>query len=339
MIIRDPSSLDWAQWYSNRMRWPVDRDIFLADAVLRIAPMIAFPWDDDIMMGLTAPAAPLLPAPGDAFSPDGTPIVEVHEAWGPALLAYMPLAEYEAMRAVSGNPASWAVRYEPDPAGGAPRPRAIASSGDAVTISYDHWNLAAWNAAETSTFREAANIAIPHLARQIALMALEGSIGITARPIGGGEHVDVSPDDWMIDDPAARIASCTINFEAPRSTSAPATHLLFVRREGFEAAAWVHAQRAPLSLIEEGITPKDAGLTGPRPSAAWKALEDQAFRAMRSHLIANPKAYTRPDLKLIAGNISDTVFEKARNRLRLEFPYISEGGAPSGKDRRPPAGH
>lgn len=338
MIIRDPSSLDWAQWYSDRTRWPIDRDIFLADAVLRIAPMIAFPWDDDIMVGLVAPAAPLLPGPDDAFAPNGTPIPEVHEAWGPALLAYMPLAEYEAMRAVSGNPASWAVRYEPDPAGGAPRPRAIASSGDAVTISYDHWNLAAWNAAETSTFREAANIAIPHLARQIALMALEGSISITARPIGGGEHVDVSPDDWMIDDPAARIASCTINLEAPRSTSAPATHLLFVRREGFEAAAWVHAQRAPLSLIEEGITPKDAGLTGPRPSAAWKALEDQTVREMRSHLLANPHAYTRPELRAVVGNVSDTVFEKARNRVREEFSFMKEGGAPQGRDRRPPAG-
>ena len=338
MIIRDPSSLDWAQWYSDRTRWPVDRDIFLADAVLRIAPMMVFPWDDGLITSVSEVVAPLLPGPVDAFAPDGSPVAAVHEAWGSTLLAYMPISEYQAIRAVMDDPGSWATRYEPDPAGGAPRPSARVGTTGTDLISYDHWDMAAWNAAESSGRREAGRIAMPHLAREIATMVIEGSITIVARPIGDGDPVELDPRAWMIDDPTARIASCTINLDQPRSTSAAATHLLFVKKDGFDAAAWVHAQRAPLSLIEEGVTPKDAGVTGPRPSQAWKAQEDQAVRAMRAHLIANAHAYTRPELKAVVGDISDTVFEKARNRVREEFPFMRDGGAPRGRDRRPPAG-
>ena len=336
MVIQDLSSLDWARWYSDRTMWPIDRDLFLADAVLRIAPMMVFPWDDDFFTSVLAPVTPLIPDATTAFTPDSEPLPEVHETWGPALLRYMPIAEYEATRAVTADPAFWASRYEPNPAGGPPRARV--GMTDATTISYDHWEAAALTAADVADRRDSARVAIRHIAHQIAKMALDEAITVLARPIGGGEVVAVDSDAWRIDDPAARIASCMINMREPCATSAPPTHLLFVSRVGFEPAAWAKAQLAPLSLLKEGITPKDAGVLGPRPSTIWKAKEDQAVVAMRAHLNAHPHAYTRPELRRVVGDVSDTVFEKARNRIREEFEFIKLGGAPRGSDRRPPAG-
>jgi len=338
VITQELSSLDWELWYSDRTKWPVDRNIFLADAVLRIARMMVFPWHDEFVVAASADPAPLLPGPIDAFHPDGTPVDEVHRAWGPTLLRYMSTDEFEAARAVRDEPASWARLYEPDPEGGPPRPRHADREDGPLRISMQHWDQAAWQAAEIESFREAGCRALPHIARELARMAIEESLSFVARPIGGGEPVDLEPDDWLVDDPAARVASCTMNIDQPRSTIAAATHLIFVRPEGFEAAAWVHARRVPLALLDEGITAQDAGVLGPKPSSVWKALEDRAVREMRRHLLLNPTQYTRPDLRRVVGDVSETVFEKARDRIGREFPFIKEGGAPRGKDRRPPAG-
>lgn len=58
---------DWSRWYADRSDWPLDDELFLAEAVLRFAPMAVFPWLDEFPVASAAAPAPLLPGTLDVL--------------------------------------------------------------------------------------------------------------------------------------------------------------------------------------------------------------------------------------------------------------------------------
>lgn len=322
-------ALNWRRWYSDRNAWPIDTNLFLADAVTRMGPMAVHPWLDELPIASMAAPAPFIPSPLEAFDAKGHARQQLHDQWGATVLAFMPAADFSSQLQKS-DPAGWLAIQ--------------ARTVDEVrgTISQRHWAWACAGAAEINDLRRAGIAAMAHLARAIATLALQSDITVLARPIGGGQPVELGAEDWLIDDPLSRLASCAINIDDRMNVRAEPTHLIFVEPKGFEAAAWLYARRHPLSLHDEGLTPMDVGIKGPRPAKIWQSLENNVHRIMREHLLANPTDYRRPALKRVVenelGTIGSTIFERARDRLRDEFAFMREGGAPRGTERRPPAG-
>lgn len=341
---RDVSSYDWRRWYSDRARWPVTTEIFLADAVCRLGTMMVFPFSDQMIADAALPPAPELPGAHEAFDDKGRPDEGIHEAFGAAVLAQTPAADFFSGVLKMHDRQAWLRAHAPDPQTGIPSFDVAKAGIPTDEITREHWDEAALDASYANDIRAAATKALPHVARAIARLAIDGNIRTFARPIDGrGDDVALDPSDWEIGDPLARIASCGIDVAARRATGLPATHLLFVREEGFDTAAWIISRMNPLSLIEEGIVPSDVGIIGPKPSAVNAKVKEMAYGVLKRHLVANPGDYTRPRLRAVldaAGHssIGEKMFEEIRGRLRDQFPFMRDPGAPPGGDRREAAG-
>lgn len=338
---RDLSELDWRRWYSDRAAWPVTKDIFLADAVCRLGTVMVFPFSDEMVAAAALDPAPFVPEAHEAFHDDGRPIAAVHAAWAPAILSDRPAAEFFADVLRTHDRSTWLAAHAFDPATGRARFDLARTPHRDDVVTREHWEEVAFESGYVNEMRRAAGTALPHVARALARLALLGDIRTFARPIDGvGDDVEIDPRDWEINDPLARIASCGIDVAFPRAVDREATHLVFVREKGFDTAAWVTARARQLSLIDEGITPEDVGIVGPRPSAVNERIKGMAVEAMRRHLILNPDDHTRPILRRVVedvvGPIGSKMFEEARNRIREEFEFIKEPGAPAGEERRAP---
>lgn len=341
---RDVSTYDWRHWYSDRARWPVTTEIFLADAVCRLGTMMVFPFSDQMIADATLPPAPELPGAHEAFDDTGRPDEGIHEAFGAAVLAQTPAVGFFSGVLRAHDRQAWLRAHTPDPETGMPRFDVEKAGLASDRITREHWDEAALDASYANDARAAAAKALPHVARALARLAADGDIQTFARPIDGrGEDVALDPSDWEIGDPLARIASCGIDIAARRATEPPATHLLFVREKGFDTAGWIISRMNPLSLIDEGIEPGDVGIIGPKPSAVNAKVKEMAYGVLKRHLVANPGDYTRPKLRAVldaAGHsrIGEKMFEEIRGRLRDEFPFMRDPGAPPGGDRRETAG-
>lgn len=336
----DVTKLDWTRWYRDRSGWPhsaADR-LFLAKAVLKIAPLLIFPWDDIIPAGTMADEQPLLPGTLDAFDWDGNPRPEVHGPWAPALLDYMSAAEFTSQRMERQDPDAWvaAQKYDPVTRRMAFDPAKAYTSG--TDVSFEHWDMASFQASEINELRGAGMICMPLLARAIADMAIAGDVRTIARPINGGAEVELKPELWLVDDASYRLASCGLDLENPFDVEATSTHLIFIDLKGFDEHVALYARRHMISLIEEGITPDKFGIKSLSKKALYPTLVSKAYPLMKAHVQAHPQEYHRRALRKIVeddlGSVSDGVFEAARDLLKVDYPHITDGGAPVGTARR-----
>lgn len=336
----DVTKLDWARWYRDRSGWPrrANDRLFLAEAVLRIAPLLIFPWDDIIVAATMADEQPLLPGALDAFDEEGNPRPKVHAAWAPALLAYLSAAEFTSQRMQWQDPDAWLAAHKHDPASGAVVFDAAQAYTSGTDVSFEHWETAAIEAAEINDARHAGMICMPLLARAVADMAIAGDIRTIARPINGGEEVELKPEQWLVDDASYRLASCGLDLEHPFDIEATPTHLIFIDLKGFDEHVALYARRHMISLIEEGITPDEFGIKSPSKKALYPTLVSKAYPLMKAHVQAHPQQYHRGVLRKIVedalGSVSDGVLEAARDLLKADYPHITDGGAPVGTTRR-----
>lgn len=336
----DVTKLDWIRWYRDRSVWPrrsSDR-LFLAEAVLRIAPLLIFPWDDIIVAGTMADEQPFLPSALYAFDEEGNPRPEYHAAWAPALLAYLSAAEFTSQRMQWQDPDAWLAAHKYDPASGSvvfDEAQAYTSGTD---VSFEHWEAAANEAAAIDDARQTGMTCMPLLARAVADMAIAGDIRTIARPINGGAEVELKPELWLVDDASYRLASCGLDLENPFDVEATPTHLIFIDLKGFDEHVALYAGRHMISLIEEGITPDEFGIKSPSKKALYPTLVSKAYPLMKAHVQAHPQEYHRSVLRKLVesklGSVSDGVFEAARDLLKVDYPHITDGGAPVGTARR-----
>lgn len=335
----DVTKLDWSRWYRDPSKWPhrASNRLFLAEAVLRIAPLLIFPWDDIIVAGTMADEQPFLPSALDAFDEEGNP-GPVHAAWAPALLAYLSAAEFTSQHMEWQDPDAWLAAHKYDPASGGvvfDEAKAYTSGTD---VSFEHWETAFSQSEEINNLRQAGMICMPLLARAVADMAIAGDVRTTARPKNGGEEVELKPEQWLVDDASYRLASCGLDLENPFDVDATPTHLIFIDLKGFDEHVALYAGRHMISLIEEGITPDEFGIKSPSKKAMYPTLVAKAYPLMKAHVQAHPQEYHRSVLRQIVevelGRVSDGVFEAARDLLKVDYPHITDGGAPVGTARR-----
>lgn len=343
MAVRGKLELDWSRWYSDSSRWPISRDIFLADAVFRLGEKMVFPFLPEMLEVAHLPLLQDIPSADIAFDRKGEPVAAIHDAWAPLVLRNLAAAEFHGRRIEKADPVAFAAAQTYDDESGTVRfdPLKAGINADAVTI--DHWSSVEIDIADRNNRRDAALLALKPVARTIARMALTGHIKTFARRIDGvGEDVPLGADVWEISDPLPRLASCGLDITAPRAVDKYPTHLIYVRKENFEEATWIAVRNNQISLIEEGITPEDMGMVGPKPSRINAELKKRAYDILRDHILARPGDCTRPELKAVLdraiGPIGDKMFEGIRNKLRDEFPHMRIAGSPVGNTKREAAG-
>lgn len=93
---------------------------------------------------------------------------------------------------------------------------------------------------------------------------VRGQIQTFARPLGGGEIIEVAPDKWEIDDPLPRFATGAFNLDRWAEPEAEHTHRLFVDSPQFDR--WLAALKPP----------------GPLTVRQVEAIVDPQLRAARS---------------------------------------------------------
>ncbi|MDC8753827.1 AlpA family transcriptional regulator [Erythrobacter sp. sf7] len=104
-----------------------------------------------------------------------------------------------------------------------------------------------------------------------------GKIATFARPLGGGETVEIPPAHWEIDDPLPRLATGTYNAADWANAEAPASHRIFVDAAEFDA--WLAKLQPP----------------GPLTDSQIEEVLDPRLRAARSTAARKPKRVRRTD--------------------------------------------
>ena len=89
--------VDWYEWYIDPETWPVSEHIFLADAVMQLGAAMCFPWYDDYPGWAMKGDMPNFPGPFDAFEADGSPVPQVHDAFGPLVRSVISPAQYQEL--------------------------------------------------------------------------------------------------------------------------------------------------------------------------------------------------------------------------------------------------
>lgn len=98
-------------------------------------------------------------------------------------------------------------------------------------------------------------------ARTFQEAVLEGKLQTSARPLAGGEPVELKPLHWEIDNPVPRMASGCLNLDDWSNVLAPPTHRIFVNRKDFDAFL------ATLMTQDEIYEAVGAGARSKRPAS------------------------------------------------------------------------
>ncbi len=336
--------VDWSEWYADRETWPESEHIFLADAVMQLGAAMCFPWYEDYPEWAMKGDMPDFPGPFDAFEADGSPVLQVHDAFGPLVRSVISPAAYEEML-LRQDVQAWTRSHVRDPLDDAPTPalllRARAGEDAEDPITYDHWTEATATASEATHLRDAARQALRAVAKGIVRLTQArsaddrgggGGIEMLARSVDGGDYVDLPPETWRLDDPVPRIAVCGLNLDRPFDRNAERTHLIFVKRQGFEAAIKAYAYSNGIALHSEGEGTFDHAAYKPRDKSNWPMLQAKVEQVMREYL-DREDTYNRkrPALlkavEAVVGRVSPTIFEGARSALVAKYK-LDDGGAP-----------
>lgn len=120
---------------------------------------------------------------------------------------------------------------------------------------------------------EGENDVCRHLVQQDAVFLTEqfvrGGIATFARPVGGGDVVEIPAEYWEIDNPLIRMATGAFNLEHWACPDAPITHRIFVDGPAFEE--WLAGLETPGALTDEELEEAlDPRLRAKRSVAARK---------------------------------------------------------------------
>jgi predicted DNA-binding transcriptional regulator AlpA len=146
-----------------------------------------------------------------------------------------------------------------------------------------------------------------------------GRIATFARPIGGGETVDIPPEHWEIDDPLPRFATGTYNAADWADTEAPASHRIFVASARFEE--WLASLKPPGPLsnreLEEALDPQlraARAVAARRVTAALKPenqhAEPEPARSLSQSLAAGDELLTRAEVEALVKFKRSAIYSK-----------------------------
>jgi hypothetical protein len=141
--------------------------------------------------------------------------------------------------------------------------RAYLNEDQKDPITRAHWTEVLWELLEIESELDGAEKRLPHVAGQLLHLVQSGRLKTLARPFGGGDVTLIAPALWEIDSDVClqRIATCSINLEAPLDREAPPSHWIFVDESDLdremleyqeEKALRIDQPRKPLEMLAEG---------------------------------------------------------------------------------------
>lgn len=146
-------------------------------------------------------------------------------------------------------------------------------------------------------------------ARLIGELVAAGRLRTFARPLGGGETIELKASAWDLDEYRARFASSALDPKRPFDADAMPTHWLFVDMDGFNA----------LTAESCGETPERAAITvadaaAARTVAAAMPIGGSTEEADSARM---PRFLRLPEVKARTGMSRSTIYNRIRDK---QFP-------------------
>ena len=233
----DPHALDWSRHRLGAHLRELGPGLLLADVVPLVGPALLEAWSGRETEDVTLPEPPALeiPPPHEAFDGWGEPVPAVHAASGPAVRralrwhlqsSSVQQSRFDDAPSVGTITGITSLRLVEDDAG----PRDELSQAD--------WDDAYLAVVGQREFRSWASAALGHVAAAFVEMAATGSIRLLARPLIGGQALEIDTFLWHTGPELRlrRLAASGISLAAPFDPSAAIDRLIFVEAEDLVAS-------------------------------------------------------------------------------------------------------
>lgn len=324
-MLENGLSLDWSIHLEEKY-WPLSRDrVFLAVAIQRLGHLRLVEWSGQEPRWANHRQQPFLPPAEEAFK-DGHPVAELHEAFAPIVRAHISPAAFTAGE-ISRQLEEAILAGETDEVDleaqiMAADLRANLKKDLEDPVTQDHWDTVWWEFYDINNELEGVERYLPLVASQLVLLAQTGHLQTFARLKGGGETLTLEPALWEIDSGLPRLASCSINPEAPFDPAAPATHWIFVDKADLdrvmheideEQARLRKEAEKPLNTLVEGTL---------NDCAAW--LMGQ-FEDPVSPLVTREDFFKGAKRKF-GGSLSERGFADAWRAATIDYPERRKPG-------------
>ncbi len=324
-MLENELSLDWSIHLKEKL-WPLSKDrVFLASAIQRLGNLELVEWSGEEPRWANHQHQPFLPPAEEAFK-DGRPVAELHEAFAPIVRAHISPAAFardEATRQLeeailAGEDED--VSLEAQILAADLRANLKRDLEDPVT--WDHWDTVWWDFDSINGELEGAERFLPPVAGQLVLLAQMGRLKTFARPKGGGATVPLDPALWEIDSGLPRLASCSINPEAPFDPEAPGTHWIFVDQADLDREMQAfdeeqdrlrkEAEKPLNTLVERTLNDCAAWLMG--------QFEDPTC------LLATREQFFEGAKRKFGGSLSERGFADAWRAATIDYPERRKPG-------------
>lgn len=115
--------------------------------------------------------------------------------------------------------------------------------------------------------------------RLLGMLLLQGRLCAWARPIGGGEPVELEPHHWELDDFLPRFATCALDMRRPFDASSPPTHRIFIGEDDHRAIFEACCDDVPRPIVK-----RHASSAQPAPQADLLPPQPRASPVLDPHL-------------------------------------------------------
>ena len=134
--------------------------------------------------------------------------------------------------------------------------------------------------------------------RLIGTLLVEGRLTAWARPIGGGEAVELEPHVWELDDFTLRFATCALDLRRPFDTSSRPTHRIFIPDEDHRAIFEACCDDVPRPIVK-----RRASTAQPAPMTDTIPLPQVAAHSVDRHI-------RMPELEQLTGMKRSTIYKR-----------------------------
>lgn len=148
--------------------------------------------------------------------------------------------------------------------------------------------------------------------RLIGSLLLEGRLVAWARPIGGGEAVELEPAVWELDDFMPRFATCALDLCRPFDSNSTPTHRIFVGDEDHRAIFEACCDDVPRPIVK-----RRASTARPAPTADQVPEAPAQTQAVDRHI-------RLPEVLQLTGMKRSTIYKRISEG---RFPKQIDGGS------------
>lgn len=151
--------------------------------------------------------------------------------------------------------------------------------------------------------------------RLIGMLLMQGRLSAWARPIGGGEAVELEPHHWELDDFLPRFATCALDMRRPFDAAAAPTHRIFIPDEDHRAIFEACCDDIPKPIVKRRASPAQ-----PAPMADLVPVQPLAAPVIDRHI-------RMPELEQLVGMKRSTIYKRIDEQ---RFPaQIDPGSKPA----------